>query len=101
MPTEKESTTIKVSMETHVSLEALKDEYFTKSTSFNDIIKELADFYRQNKKNMDAKLQFLQSQITGLEQKINFVAKTQEKDNEMLVGLKAKLDKLTEKPKES
>jgi BMFP domain-containing protein YqiC len=97
----KESTTIKITMETHISLEALKEEgYFSESTTFNDIIKELADFFRQNKMNIEGKIQYIQLEITGLRQQTNFTAKTLEKQNEMLVRLKGdfgKLEKRVEK----
>ena len=88
------TTTIRVSFPTKISLEALKEEYFTKSTSFDDLLFELADFYRANKKTINEKIQALDDGLNSLKQELTSAMKAQGDNENSIVGLKGKMGNL-------
>lgn len=97
---ESATTTIRVSLPTKISLEALKEEYFTKSTSFDNLLFELADFYRANKKTINEKIQALDDGLNSLKQELISAMKAQGKNESLIVGLGGRLDTLEKRVKE-
>jgi len=88
------TTTIRVSFPTKISLEGLKEEFFTKSTSFDNLLFELADFYRANKKTINEKIQALDDGLNSLKQELISAMKVQGKNESLIVELGGKLGNL-------
>lgn len=99
-PVKQEITSFRVSMETHVSVEALKEEYFTPSTSYDYIIAELADFYRKNKQNISEKLQLLEGELIALRNELRGEATFVGKNTGLIVELGGKLRALEKRVEE-